>query len=180
MRPYILNWIKNQGGSPAPSEYNAKSSTEISYVVGQIRAEKALQLVEELPAELTIASGAIFRSIMQSFFEGMTALKSLPYIDTTGQTNFYHLANSCPLLENVPAYNTASITNVNGLNGMFTNCNKLTNESLNNIMQMCINAVNYPGTKTLKFVGLTQAQATTCQSLSNWDAFVAAGWTTGY
>lgn len=35
-------------------------------------------------------------------------------------------------------------------------------------------------TKTLKYMGISSTQATTCQSLSNWSAFTAAGWTTGY
>lgn len=34
--------------------------------------------------------------------------------------------------------------------------------------------------KILAYIGLSSAQATTCQTLSNWDAFVAAGWSTGY
>ena len=66
------------------------------------------------------------------------------------------------------------------MESMFNNCPKLSDNSLNNIMQMCINAVSYTGTKTLKYIGLSQTQATTCQSLSNWSAFTNAGWTTGY
>ena len=34
--------------------------------------------------------------------------------------------------------------------------------------------------KTLKYIGLTEEQATICQSLSNYQAFTNAGWTTGY
>ena len=46
---------------------------------------------------------------------------------------------------------------------------------------MCKNATGVPSSKkTLKQTGLTQEQATTCQSLSNYQAFVNAGWTTGY
>ena len=45
---------------------------------------------------------------------------------------------------------------------------------------MCINATAYTGTKTLQIVGLSSAQATTCQGLSNYADFVEAGWTTGY
>lgn len=63
---------------------------------------------------------------------------------------------------------------------MFSRCSSLSNESLNNILEMCINATSYTGTKTLKQIGLTSSQATTCQSLSNWNDFVTAGWTTGY
>ena len=45
---------------------------------------------------------------------------------------------------------------------------------------MCANATSYTGTKTLAYIGLTSEQATKCQSLSNYSAFTAAGWTTGY
>ena len=45
---------------------------------------------------------------------------------------------------------------------------------------MCTSAVKIKRNKTLKFIGLTEAQATTCQSLSNYQAFLDAGWTTGY
>ena len=66
------------------------------------------------------------------------------------------------------------------MNYMFSNCTSLSNESLNNVLAMCTNATSYTGTKTLKYIGINATQATTCQSLSNWSAFVAAGWTTGY
>jgi len=63
---------------------------------------------------------------------------------------------------------------------MFIHCENLSNESLNNVLQMCINATSYAGTKTLKYIGLTIAQANICQSLSNWQEFLDAGWTAGY
>ena len=65
---------------------------------------------------------------------------------------------------------------------MFSLCSSLTNESLNNIMQTCINLTHLGSTqtKTLNKIGLSQNQATICETLSNWDAFIAAGWTSGY
>ena len=45
---------------------------------------------------------------------------------------------------------------------------------------MCAGATSYTGTKTLSTLGLTSAQATICQGLSNYSAFTSAGWTTGY
>ena len=47
-------------------------------------------------------------------------------------------------------------------------------------MQMCINATSHTGTKTLKHIGLTSEQADKCKTLSNYSAFISAGWTTGY
>lgn len=63
---------------------------------------------------------------------------------------------------------------------MFYNCIKLSDESLNNILAMCANATSYTDTKTLERIGLTSEQATKCTTLSNYSAFTAAGWTTGY
>ena len=39
---------------------------------------------------------------------------------------------------------------------------------------------NYTNRKTLAYIGLTSAQATKCTTLSNYQAFLDAGWTTGY
>ena len=68
------------------------------------------------------------------------------------------------------------------MKNMFKGCNNLSNESLNNILQMCINAtrITYAAYKKLSYIGLTQEQAERCQSLSNYEAFIAAGWVTGY
>ena len=63
---------------------------------------------------------------------------------------------------------------------MFYNCMGLSDDSLNNILTMCINATSYTSTKTLKYIGLASALATKCTTLSNYEAFTAAGWTTGY
>ena len=45
---------------------------------------------------------------------------------------------------------------------------------------MCANATSYTYTKTLKYIGLTSEQANKCKTLSNYQAFLNAGWTTGY
>lgn len=84
---------------------------------------------------------------------------------------------SCYSLKNVEVYDTGKATN---MTQMFYGCSELTDESLNKILLMCINATSLTGTKTLNTIGLSSTQATKCQSLSNWEAFVAAGWSTGY
>ena len=65
-----------------------------------------------------------------------------------------------------------------GSHGRF--CPKLDDNSLNSILLMCANATSYTGTKTLRYLGITSAEATTCQSLSNYQDFINAGWATGY
>ena len=114
---------------------------------------------------------------MFSMFESCTKLKAIPQIDTQNVDSMFVMFRNCSNLEDVPVLNTAKVTTILQ---MFTGCSSLSNDSLNNIMQMCINAVSYTGTKKLKEIGLTSAQATTCQSLSNYQDFINAGWTTGY
>ena len=114
---------------------------------------------------------------MGSMFSGCTSLTSVPQLDTSNVTNMYSTFYNCTNLTTVPVLDLSSVTNVYR---MFYQCPSLNNTSLNNILATCITAIKLTSGKTLANVGLTKAQATTCQSLSNWSAFVNAGWTTGY
>lgn len=110
-------------------------------------------------------------------FYGCSSLKSVPLLDTSNVGNMAEMFRASSIQE-IPVLNTS---NVKIMSGFVNGCSKLSNESLNNIMRMCINATaTYTQTKTLAFIGMTSAQATICQSLSNWNDFVAAGWSTGY
>lgn len=114
---------------------------------------------------------------MRNMLANCNSLINVSTFDTSSVTNMRSMFQNCTELVSVPLLNTANVTDISFI---FSNCLKLSNESLNNILQMCINATSYTGTKTLQQLGLTSAQATTCQSLSNWNAFVSAGWSTGY
>ena len=114
---------------------------------------------------------------MNAMFEYCRNLISIPQFDTSNVTNMGIMFQECDNLETVPVLNTSSVTD---MSSMFNLCPNLSSESLNNILSMCIGATSYSGTKTLKYIGLSSEQATTCQSLSNYQAFVNAGWTTGY
>lgn len=114
----------------------------------------------------------------RSAFGGCSSLTSFPQLNTSNVTDMYNMFGSCFNLITVPVLNTSRATD---MRDMFYYCPALSNESLNNIMQMCINInPSYNKAKTLSSIGLTQTQATTCQSLSNYQAFLEAGWTTGY
>lgn len=90
-----------------------------------------------------------------------------------------YMFSGCTLLENVPEYNTSRIFSPYAIQSIFGNCPNLTDTSLNNILNMCRKS-GVTSNKTLKWIGLSQSQATRCQSLSNYSAFINAGWTTGY
>lgn len=117
---------------------------------------------------------------MNNTFRSCKNLISFPLINTSKVVDFGTCFAGCKLLKNVPVLDTSSVI-AYGFNNTFSACNSLSNESLNNILLMCINTKNvYSNLKKLSSVGLTSEQATICQSLSNYQAFIAAGWTTGY
>ena len=114
---------------------------------------------------------------MLHMFNGCTNLTTIPQLDTSSVTKMQFMFSGCTNLTTIPLLNTSS---VKSMQSMFYNCTSLSDESLNNILAMCANATSYTSTKTLKYIGLTSDQATKCTTLSNYSAFTAAGWTTGY
>lgn len=115
---------------------------------------------------------------LTSTFQGCAKLTELPAFDTSSLKDMSSMCYNCQALTTVPQFITTNVTN---MQAAFSNCSNLSNESLNNILAMCANvSASYSKTKTLKDVGLSEAQAETCQSLSNWNNFVSAGWTSGY
>ena len=114
---------------------------------------------------------------MQYMFQGCTSLTTIPLLNTSKVTTMRSMFYGCTSLTTIPLLNTSAVTS---MNDMFSSCTSLSNDSLNNILAMLTNAIAYTGTKTLKYIGLSETQATTCTTLSNWSACGAAGWTTGY
>lgn len=112
----------------------------------------------------------------RSMFRDCTSLTSIPLFNTPVCTDMVAMFYGCTNLKDVPVLFTANAS----MGNMFYNCPSLSDESLNNILTMCSVAPRNTPTKTLKSVGLSEEQATKCQTLSNWAAFTAAGWTTGY
>ena len=116
---------------------------------------------------------------MNSAFIDCNSITELPQLNTGKVTDMNYMCSGCTNLVTVPVLNTSSIDT---MGVAFENCPNLSDESLNNIMQMCINASSYPTykTKTLAKIGLSETQAQKCTTLSNYQAFLDAGWTTGY
>lgn len=113
---------------------------------------------------------------MLDMFKNRKDIFIFPMIDTSNVTNMNSVFYSSSI-KIVPVLETK---NVIYFYDTFGYCNQLEPNSLNNIMQMCINATSYTRTKTLKYIGLSSTQAEICQTLSNYQAFLDAGWTTGY
>lgn len=104
-------------------------------------------------------------------------LETFPEVDTRNVGFISNAFTNCEKLKNFPILDTSKCTSLSG----FGNCPSLSDESLNNILYMCAHsAVTTGSNKKLRTIGLSQAQATICQGLSNYQAFLDAGWTTGY
>lgn len=113
-----------------------------------------------------------------SMFSECKSLKKVPQFDLSNATGCAYMFSNCKGLEEVPIFNLPKATS---LSGMFLTCNNLSDKSLNNIMASCITATSLSSSnKKLSYIGINSTQATRCQSLSNYQAFLNAGWTTGY
>lgn len=108
------------------------------------------------------------------------SITEIPQLNTSKVITMNSMFYGCIKLTTLPQLDAAGITANTGLETMFYNCPNLSDESLNNILLMCANFSGYTGTKTLKHMSLTEEQATKCTTLSNYQAFLDAGWTTGY
>lgn len=109
---------------------------------------------------------------MSRMFYHCYKIASIPSMNTSKVTSMQEMFESCNLLTTLPALDTSSCTNMTNMFRYGTI--PLSNESLNNVLLMCINSKC--STKTLTSLGLSSEQKATCQTLSNWEAFVAAGW----
>lgn len=116
---------------------------------------------------------------MDYMFYGCSSLITIPLLDTSNVTQIHSMFSGCSSLTTIPLLD---ISNVINMSSMFSGCSQLSDESLNNILAMCTNAIKITNTnyKKLSYIGLTSSQATRCQSLSNYQAFLDAGWETGY
>ena len=187
---YLLGKNSSGGGSK-----NAFIDGSVAYSGGgTIRA-----LIDNVD-DLTLSSSTVD---MSSFFDGCSNLKTVPMIDTSKVKVMNFCFSSCKEITSMPLWDTHLVTNMQSMfymctkladvpvldtsvllaaGNMFQSCNNLTDESLNNILKMCINATIYTGTKTLYALGLRKTKYTQSkiEGLSNYADFVSAGWSTGY
>lgn len=103
--------------------------------------------------------------------------------ETGKATSMAYFCSECRSLTTLPEYNTSSVTAA-GLGDFIKNCSQLTDESLDNMLKMCLKSkvlTNAAATwRTLKSVGFTQDQLARCTNFESYNACLAAGWSTGY
>lgn len=141
---------------------------------------------------------------MQNMFDNCRKLETISLFDTSSATNMQNMFSSCYKLEEIPKFNTSNVTNMSAMlqncqslktvpildtakvtnfSYMFYSAFNLTDASLDNILQMCINATAYTGTKTLNTLRInntTYYPASRIQALPHYQDFINAGWTLGY
>ena len=115
---------------------------------------------------------------MKNMFYNCSKITSVPLLNTSNVTSMNGMFSNCTNLETIPLMNT---TNVTSMNNMFEKCNKLTDTTLDNILQMCINS-SVTTNKTLTKIGITSSNypIEKIQALPHYQDFINAGWTTGY
>lgn len=113
---------------------------------------------------------------MSSMFLYCYKLENAPSFNTSKVTNMQQMFSYCSILKNVPIYDTHLVTN---FNNAFQSCNTLTDTSLDNILQMCINSSVSSTNKKLSYVGIFTATYSQekIQALPSYQAFIDAGWT---
>lgn len=118
---------------------------------------------------------------MSFLFYNCNELEEIDFskVNTSKVKNMQQMFYNCISLKDVPIFNTSSVTNFSNMFGL---CSLLSDESVNNILQMCINATSYSSTKKLSTLGFSSSSYTSSriQSLSNYQSFINAGWTIGY
>ena len=121
-------------------------------------------------------------NLSQKFYNDKK-LVIMPLVDTSKAESKAQMFTSCERLTTVPILDMSLTVNDSRKMGMFNNCNYLTDESLDNILQMCISMPLFTtATKTLSTLGLSSSYypATRIEALPHYQDFIDAGWTIGY
>lgn len=111
------------------------------------------------------------REIPANFYDGRN-----PGGSSSRRGDHSYIFADCKRLTTVPVLNL-NCNYPTAIKGMFYNCPNLSDDSLNNIMEMFMKSALPAGYKYLSFYGIMPDQLERCKTLSNYEAFTAAGWT---
>lgn len=122
---------------------------------------------------------------MSNMFNGCTALSSISLngLNTEKVSTMSSMFRNCTNLQDID-WGTFTLTGIHGsttFSKFFDGCSSLSNNTLNGFLALLPSSgITSSNVKKLSNFGLTQTQAETCTTLSNWQACVNAGWITGY
>ena len=113
-------------------------------------------------------------STINSMVSG-TKIETVPSFNTPNVEDMGYMCDGCSELVNFPVLD---VTKVTSMVYMFRDCSKLSDTSLNNILDMCAHTTSaLTMQKKLSNLYLSGAQINRCQLLSNWSQAQANGWT---
>ena len=120
---------------------------------------------------------------MNDMFNSCTRLTTIPLLDTSNVTEMERMFYNCYVLADIPVLDTSNVSST-GMYAMFGNTQgTFSDTSFNNILRMCINATKtasgYKNLYTLGFKAST-FPVSKLETLSNYQDFLDAGWSTGY
>lgn len=117
----------------------------------------------------------------QAMFSGCSSLTSLDLsmFDTSSMTNMSAMFQNDTSLETITFGEDWTLSSATNLNYIFDGCTKLDNNTLNEILYLCTTAPADYNTKTLAHLGIdsTFDNFANIPNLSNYQAFLDAGWT---
>lgn len=131
-------------------------------------------------SKLIIISNFNTRGRLQYAFQRCTKLETIS--GNINTNNLQWAFNECSNLKNIPVIYTHDLGST-AFRNTFLKCTSLTDASLDNILQTCINATSYTGTKTLAYLGITDTTiypTSRIEALPHYQDFLNAGWTIGY
>lgn len=116
--------------------------------------------------------------IMDRMFAESESLVEIAKLDFASATDVRDMFNSCSNLTTVQGFENCQ--NVNLIQNMFYNCDKLSDYSLNNILVFCINCTSL--TSSLEYLGLSNKQINKIKYgdeniFTNKETFENSGWT---
>lgn len=132
---------------------------------------------ENLVESPTILNDTSLTSLNSTFL-GCTSLTKINAINTHNVTNTTYMCRGCTSLVDVPVLDGSSMTTITQ---MFMSCSALSEQSRDNILQMCISATN-ASNKSLAELGFdsTTQPAVNWTTLPHYNDFITAGWSIGY
>ena len=170
---YMFSGCNNMTSVPT---YNLSKATDLRGMFDSCRKLTTIPL-----SQFTYYSGTDTIN-MTAMFNACLLLTDVTGLVTTKASTLRNTFSNCSALTTIPVLDFSSITDTNGLQNTFNYCNNISTTSLDNILQSCITATNYPGTKTLAYMGLQSSyyHASTIQALPHYQDFLNAGWTIGW
>ena len=115
---------------------------------------------------------------MLSKYENDTNLIFMPLVDTSRVSNFQSAFSGCTNLIYIPELDLSSARTNASLDYMFEDCASLSQESIDNILQMCIKASRYKGIKSFDtlYPNAPEIIISRVQNSQYYSNFTGAGW----